>query len=562
MTWHRPLIARLTRGSLGAVTVVLMAVALVWLCYRAVDGWQRAAAMMAERRARATVDMFVTAFVRDMRGAQLSLLAPAHIDDPSDLNDRVTSGFARFQYPESFFVWSGPPDPGTVLLYARTDRYPPWLQPAAESAYLPMVSTTADRGIIQSLTNRLAADAARHRHFSTFNFTLGGTPYQVVSLLAYGDPYRERLVGAFGFMVNLAWVRQSYFQSLTKQVARAAKIEPGVAIDLRDEHGAQVIPAARPDIHASSVSRSLPLAFFDPIVADVEPDSEPITTAWSAEAVISDDPVVLAAQVGARQTTVLALLAASLIVLNSLLISRTATQSARMADMRTTFIQGVTHELKTPVATIRAIGETLAASDATTVEVTKELGTISAEQAKRLTRLIDNLLAFSRMTDVTEIYRFDAVPLETLIPEVVREFSSRPVSEHGIVVQIESGVPPIRGDVTAIRLVFSNLIDNAIRYSSDAPSLRVSVSRKDSVTAAVEVEDRGVGIPKHELPDVTRRFFRGRAAASGGSGLGLAIVDRIVKDHGGTLVIHSEIGTGTTVLVTLPLWSGARQGDD
>jgi hypothetical protein len=223
LTWRRPTFARLTRGPVGVVTVVLMAVALVWLCYRAVDGWQRAAAMMAERRARATVDMFVTAFVRDMRGAQLSLLAPAHVDDPSDLNDRVSSGFARFQYPESFFVWRDPPDPGTLLLYVRTDRYPPWLPSPTETAYLPMVSTTADRAIARALTDRLADDAARHRHFSTFNFTLGDAPYQVVSLLTYGDPYRERLVGAFGFTVNLSWVRQSYFQSLTKQVARAGR---------------------------------------------------------------------------------------------------------------------------------------------------------------------------------------------------------------------------------------------------------------------------------------------------------------------------------------------------
>src|SRR5262249_18018691 len=238
------------------------------------------------------------------------------------------------------------------------------------------VSTSADRAIARSLTNRLVADSARHLRFSTFNFVFGDTPYQVVTLLTYGDAYRERLTGAFGFTVNLSWVRQSYFQSLTNQIARAAKIEAGVTIDLRDEHGAPVIRATRPDEHARAVSRTLPLAFFDPIVADIEPGSDPVTTAWSADAVISDDPVVLAAQAGARQTTVLAFLAASLIVANYLLISRTAAQSAKMADMRTTFIQGVTHELKTPVATIRAIGETLTTSETATVELAKELAGI------------------------------------------------------------------------------------------------------------------------------------------------------------------------------------------
>jgi two-component system sensor histidine kinase ResE len=211
----------------------------------------------------------------------------------------------------------------------------------------------------------------------------------------------------------------------------------------------------------------------------------------------------------------------------------------------------VTHELKTPVATIRAIGETLAASDATAIELTKDLAAISVEQAKRLTRLIDNLLAYSRVTDVTEAYQFEAVSHGTVIPDVVREFSSRLAPEQHVELQIESDLPPVRADLTAIRLVFSNLIDNAIRYSTGTPYLRVSASRRGSV-ALVEVEDHGTGIPGSELADVTRKFFRGRTAASGGTGLGLAIVDRIVTDHGGTLAIHSEIGVGTRVSVTLP----------
>jgi signal transduction histidine kinase len=212
------------------------------------------------------------------------------------------------------------------------------------------------------------------------------------------------------------------------------------------------------------------------------------------------------------------------------------------------------------VATIRAIGETLASSDMTTVGLAKELGAISAEQAKRLTRLIDNLLAYSRITDVTEAYRFEPVSLDTLLPDLVREFSSRLTPEHRIDVAVESGLPPIRGDVTAIRLVFSNLIDNAIRYSTDTPYLRVG-ARRDGAAAVVDVEDRGAGIPPGELHEVTRRFFRGRAAASGGSGLGLAIVDRIVKDHSGAVAIHSEVGEGTLVSVTLPFWPERRSSD-
>jgi signal transduction histidine kinase len=199
----------------------------------------------------------------------------------------------------------------------------------------------------------------------------------------------------------------------------------------------------------------------------------------------------------------------------------------------------------------------LVTSDTTTVALAKELAAISVEQAKRLTRLIDNLLAYSRITDVTEAYQFGALSLDMLIPGVLREFSSRLAPEYGVDLRIEGDLPPVRGDATAIRLVFSNLIDNAIRYSADTPYLRVSARREGSA-ALVEVEDHGAGIPQTELAELTRKFFRGRSAGSGGSGLGLAIVDRIVKDHGGTLAIQSEVGKGTRVTVTFPLWPEAR----
>src|SRR5262249_6706022 len=341
-----------------------------------------------------------------------------------------------------------------------------------------------------------------------------------VTLLTYGDPYRQRLTGAFGFMVNLSWVRQSYVKSLADAIARQANIEPGVSIDFRDEHGASLIGTTLATASVRSVARTVPVAFFDPIVADIQPGSDPVTTTWSAQAVIAEDPSVRAAQSGARRTTLLALVAASLVVFNYVLISRTAAQSAKMGDMRTTFIQGVTHELKTPVATIRAIGETLATSETTTIELTKQLGTLSAEQAKRLTRLIDNLLAYSRITDVTEAYQFESVSLATVIREVICEFSSRLPAEQWATVQIESDLPPVRADVVAIRLVLSNLIDNAIRYTTDSPYLRVSAGRRQGSAVLVEVEDHGPGIPAGELKDVTRKFFRGRLAGSGGSGLG------------------------------------------
>jgi two-component system phosphate regulon sensor histidine kinase PhoR len=112
-------------------------------------------------------------------------------------------------------------------------------------------------------------------------------------------------------------------------------------------------------------------------------------------------------------------------------------------------------------------------------------------------------------------------------------------------------LPPVRADATALELLLNNLIDNAIRYSSEIRELTIT-ARAEGARVALRVTDRGRGIEREELEHVTKRFYRGRRRAASGSGLGLAIVDRIVKDHGGTLEIASTPGQGTTVTVSLP----------
>jgi signal transduction histidine kinase len=107
-----------------------------------------------------------------------------------------------------------------------------------------------------------------------------------------------------------------------------------------------------------------------------------------------------------------------------------------------------------------------------------------------------------------------------------------------------------------LRLLFGNLLDNAIKYSGDRRVISLRASLADS-RVAIDVEDQGVGIAADEIPKVMRKFVRAREATGGGSGLGLSIASRIAKDHLGDLKIESEVGRGTTVTVTLPVADGA-----
>src|SRR5207249_1281523 len=109
----------------------------------------------------------------------------------------------------------------------------------------------------------------------------------------------------------------------------------------------------------------------------------------------------------------------------------------------------------------------------------------------------------------------------------------------------------VKGDRFALRLLFGNLVDNAIKYSDTRRRVSLRAATSDA-KVTIEVIDSGVGIPDDELPHVIKKFARGRKASGSGSGLGLAIASRIAQDHSGSLAIRSTVGVGTTVTVTLP----------
>jgi two-component system phosphate regulon sensor histidine kinase PhoR len=242
----------------------------------------------------------------------------------------------------------------------------------------------------------------------------------------------------------------------------------------------------------------------------------------------------------------------ALLALSLFATARAARASAAIATVRADFVATVTHVLKTPLSTIRAVGETLARGRVKTEQDLHRYAHLLVREERRLTRLVNNLLAYSRVTDVTQIYSFETLEPAALISEATEGFRRQLTdSEVRIEVGVPSGVPAVRADRTAIVLALDNLIDNAIRYSGDAKTVAVRTSHETD-RVRFHVIDQGVGIPADDLPQVRRRFVRGRTANGTGNGLGLAIVSRIAADHGGALEIASEVGRGTTATLVIP----------
>jgi two-component system phosphate regulon sensor histidine kinase PhoR len=537
-----------------AVLICVGLCALAWFGYRATDQWQRSAALLADHRGREAADLLTRALSRDMAGVQTSILISPEqnryaFDPPYEANDLVALAFARYPYPEFFFGWT--PWSGGTVMFARTDRLPSWLTPN-EGADVYPVEVWRDPAQIAGLRRRVETDIAAGRRYSVFDTSIQGVPYQIVAVLNYEGTTRERLDRAFGVAVNLEWARTHYFNGIVQQVAQIAGNTSAVSFAVLDEQGRRVAGTLDLAARENVATLKFPVLFFDPRIVAVNPPADLRQRAWMVAASAADDPTFVLAARGARRSLNVVGAGVVLLALSLFATARAARASAAVAAVRADFVATVTHELKTPLATIRAVGETLIRGRVKTDPDLSRYAHLLVREERRLTRLVNNLLAYSRVTDVTEVYSFEPLDPAALISEATQAFR-RQLTDSDVRLETEVGdhVPAVRADRTAIVLALDNLIDNAIRHSGETKQISIRASADDR-HVRFDVVDRGAGIPADDLPLVRRRFVRGRTARGPGNGLGLAIVSRIAADHGGTLEIASEVGRGTTASLLIP----------
>jgi two-component system, OmpR family, phosphate regulon sensor histidine kinase PhoR len=229
------------------------------------------------------------------------------------------------------------------------------------------------------------------------------------------------------------------------------------------------------------------------------------------------------------------------------------TQRRRLEVLRRDFVANASHELKTPVAAVRALAETLLTALPDDPEVGRRFAVRIGREAERLDVLARDLLDLSRVERGT--LDVEPVDLVGLVKEVVGGYADR-AEERRITLgtELEAGVA-VRGDRAQLGLLLSNLVDNALRYTPPKGTVRVRLEAAEG-RVLLQVADTGEGIPSGELPRVFERFYRvdkARARQTGGTGLGLAIVRHVAEAHGGTVAVDSELGRGTTFSVTLPI---------
>ena len=235
------------------------------------------------------------------------------------------------------------------------------------------------------------------------------------------------------------------------------------------------------------------------------------------------------------------------------------TELRRLERVRRDFVANASHELRTPIANIRATAETLlhAPDDARLIE--RFLPPLISE-AERLSRLVSDLLNLAR-AETGEKQTRAPVELNPLISNVVDSLRDK-ADRNGIAIQWQSDdvapldvAPLVSGDAAALEQVAFNLLDNALSYTPRGGTVSLQL-RERNESAILEVRDTGIGIPAADLPRVFERFYRvdkARSRSEGGTGLGLAIVKHIIENHGGHVEVESEEGQGTTFRVELPM---------
>lgn len=235
---------------------------------------------------------------------------------------------------------------------------------------------------------------------------------------------------------------------------------------------------------------------------------------------------------------------------------RDVTQQKLADSMRDQFLNSATHELRTPLANIKAYAETLALTEVLDVDNQKEFCNIINGEATRLARFIDDLLSISSMEVGSLLLVRQDVDLERLFREAILKV--RPQMEQkrlSFESLLPEKYPRLRLDKDKFVVALINILGNAAKYTPEEGRVALKVKCVDRVLR-IDVEDTGVGIAADELPHIWEKFYRSKDSAvqqQSGTGLGLSLAQEIVRLHGGEITVKSEPGKGSTFTITLPL---------
>jgi two-component system phosphate regulon sensor histidine kinase PhoR len=242
------------------------------------------------------------------------------------------------------------------------------------------------------------------------------------------------------------------------------------------------------------------------------------------------------------------------------LVMHETTELRRLESLRRDFVANVSHELKTPLSSIKAYAETLRNGALGDRETSMTFIERIQEQAERLHHLIQDTLSLARIESGQEVFEIESVSVQEVVEACFDRH--RPAADAKRIQLVAEPEQPgcfVRADKEGVQEILDNLVDNAIKYTLADGKIAVrwrTIPSQTGGMATIEVQDTGIGISAEELPRVFERFYRvdkARSRELGGTGLGLAIVKHLAQSFGGTVSATSEAGRGSTFRIAIPL---------
>lgn len=247
----------------------------------------------------------------------------------------------------------------------------------------------------------------------------------------------------------------------------------------------------------------------------------------------------------------------------TMIVFHDVTRLKKLEKMRVDFVANVTHEIKTPLTAILGFIETLQEGAITEEETAQKFLTTIRKHAERLNRLVDDLLVISNIELGETHLFFESVALGGVMESVLAMISPRAHAKQiRLTKDISEDLPPVNADRDKLNQILLNVLDNAVKFTPESEKISVTARlHEDKNRVIVDIADTGIGIPKNEINRLGERFYRvdkTRSRELGGTGLGLSIVKHLMKAHGGEVTIDSQLGVGTVVSLSFPIFGSTE----
>jgi signal transduction histidine kinase len=547
---------RLAAG-LAVVVAIPMAV-LFYFQFKSLDDLEETSEVVLRQLSSDTAESLTRAVEDYLKRPHISVLLriTQGRTEPLDLsfiepvfNDALTES----PFVESFYVWTerGPMS-NRWLVFDRTSKM---ATSSIEQRF------REDKVIGARLLKRLRELVDTRRAIVAFTEEVNGRKHYVQAQLRFEGPARDRMTSVVAFAVDAEKLRMQFIPSVMRDWMTSVQQPTGfphLETVVLDEAGGKIF-ATHPD-HTDKMipvdERSFAIIFFDKELLEFAAPYEQHREIWGLRTSYGPQPIPEIVSASTRPQQALMIVLAIAMALGVFLVAGAAAREVRVAELKSNFVASVSHDLKTPLALIQLFAETLELGRVRTPERAQEYYRIINGESKKLTRLIENILDFSRMEAGLRPYRMEPADLRESVTKVLSRMETQlSQGKFELTTDIAPELPHILADERAAEQAIENLLANAMKYSGESRTIEVA-ARRAGDHIVVSVTDHGIGITRREQSRIFRKFYRVQRELGGGpqgTGLGLAIVDHTMRGHGGFVHVESEPDQGSTFSLHFPI---------